>query len=92
MKRPDNLKAGDKFIFNEKKRYFGLKNGDVVVLKRDDGDSSPYFYCPSVGTSLYISFRHLVPFVESKRKRKKASVKKEKPILNLFEKAKWRFI
>lgn len=56
MKRPDDVKVGDKFILTED--VFGYKKGELLTLTRDDGSDCPGFSSQH-GFAGYVHFRRL---------------------------------
>ena len=66
MKRPENLKAGEKFRVIE--GYNTLKLGEIISLKEDDGtDDFSYFWNADRSDYHYIPFSNLEPYTKTIR-------------------------
>ena len=65
MKRPKNLKVGDKFRVIEGDEDFKL--GEIISLKFDDGTVGPYFWNADKSLYRYIHFSRLEPYIKTIR-------------------------
>ena len=63
MKRPENLKAGEKFRVIEKSTRFDV--GDIITLKWDDGTYCPFFWKEDKSNYWSINFSNLEPVTKS---------------------------
>ena len=65
MKKPDNLKVGDKFRVTVGDMNFKLN--EIITLKRNDGSNFPLFWNADKSDSYYIYFSRLEPLIKSIR-------------------------
>jgi len=65
MKRPTNLKVGDKFRVIERNDYFD--KGDIITLKGDDGSDFPYFWKEDRSDYWSIPFSRIEPYAKTIR-------------------------
>ena len=65
MKRPPNLKVGDKFRVIEGDEYFHV--GEIISLEEDDGSDNPWFWKEDKSKLDCIHFSSLKPLTKSVR-------------------------
>jgi len=65
MKRPNNLKVGDKFRVIEENGYLSV--GEIITLENDDGTVFPFFWTADKSDYYCIPFSKLEPYPKTVR-------------------------